>query len=202
MLIFPVLPAFRIDGGGAGGTEDKGSADDGKGGTDDDKTKDNKDDKKDEKLFNQADLDSIIGKRLAKDRKSWEKEKADEIEAAKLSETDRLKKEKADAEKKGEEVLKTANSRLVKAEVITKAVALKIIDPDAAYALMDRTDVDVSDDGTVSGIDVSLQKLIKDKPYLVGDKVVTRTGDDQHDDKEKKPTGAMNDLIRRAAGRG
>jgi len=202
-LLFPVLPAFRVDGDGAGGDGDKGGDDGDKGG-DDEANKDKKEDKKeDEKLFSQEQLDSVIGKRLAKEKKAWDKAKKEEEDKAKLSETDRLKLEKADAEKASADVLKTANERLAKAVVMTKAVALKIVDPDAAYTLMDKTDVDVSDSGKVTGIDEALAKLIKDKPYLIGEGVVTKVtkvGDDQNNDKKTVPTGTMNDLIRRAAG--
>lgn len=201
-LLFPVMPMLQADGasgGGAGGTDDKGSAgeDTGSGaegsGEGSKKTED-------EKLFSQTQLDDIIGRRLAKERKAWEKTMKDAEETAKLSEIEKLKKEKEDADKSKADIITKANQRLIKSEVIVKAVALKIVDPDAAYALMDKTDIEVSDDGEVVGIDDALKKLVKNKPYLIGEGIVTKTGDNQNDNKDKKPTGAMNDLIRKAAG--
>ena len=65
---------------------------------------------------------------------------------------------------------------------------------------MSKEDVEVSKDGKVIGVDEALKALIKEKPYLVGEGTVHKTGDNQNENKDKKPTGVMNDLIRRAAG--
>ena len=43
-----------------------------------------------------------------------------------------------------------------------------IIDPDAAYLLLDRTNLSYAEDGKVSGVDDALTQLMEDKPYLKG----------------------------------
>jgi len=41
-----------------------------------------------------------------------------------------------------------------------------IIDPDAAYALIDTSALSYQD-GEVKGVEKALEKLVKDKPYLI-----------------------------------
>ena len=117
---------------------------------------------------------------LAKERKKWETEFAakvdEERKKAAMTETERLKAEKEAAEKKAQDAMRTANERLLRAEVKATAVALDIVDPDAAYALMDRDAVSVADDGTIKGVEDALKALIKDKPYLLRQKGAQSVG--------------------------
>ena len=117
---------------------------------------------------------------LAKERKKWETEFAakvdEERKKAAMTETERLKAEKEAAEKKAQDAMRTANERLLRAEVKATAVALDIVDPDAAYALMDRDAVSVGDDGTIKGVEDALKALIKDKPYLLRQKGAQSVG--------------------------
>lgn len=86
--------------------------------------------------------------------------------------------EKASAAKKAQlppekqeevnKVLQMANDRLIAAEVKTASVELKIVDPDAALALMDKSKIKVDDKGNVTGVKEALDALTKAKPYLVG----------------------------------
>ena len=64
--------------------------------------------------------------------------------------------------------LKEADDRLINAEIRHVGAQLGLIDPDAAFALMDRSAVRVDDDGCVQGVRESLQELLKNKPYLGG----------------------------------
>ena len=111
---------------------------------------------------------------LAKERKKWETEFAakvdEERKKAAMTETERLKAEKEAAEKKAQDAMRTANERLLRAEVKATAVALDIVDPDAAYVLMDRDAVSVAEDGTTQGVEDALKALIKDRPYLLRQK--------------------------------
>ena len=61
--------------------------------------------------------------------------------------------------------MREADNRLIHAEIRAQ---LGLIDPDAAFALMDRSAVRVDDDGCVQGVRESLQELLKNKPYLGG----------------------------------
>jgi LPS O-antigen subunit length determinant protein (WzzB/FepE family) len=153
-----------------------------------------------EKSFTQEDLDKIIRDRIKRERKAWEQKIEDEKKKAAMTESERLKAEKEESEKKAQSIIERANQRLIRSEVIAQAAGLKIIDPEAAFALMDKTDVKVEDDDRVTGVKEALEDLVKSKPYLVGKASAKKTGDDQSDDKSKKSGSSMNDLIRKAAG--
>lgn len=61
-----------------------------------------------------------------------------------------------------------ADDRLIHAEIRTVGAQMGLIDPEAAFALMDKSSVSVGDDGTVCGVRESLQDLLRSKPYLAG----------------------------------
>lgn len=153
------------------------------------------------RTFTQDELDAIVRDRVRRERKGWEQKIKEEKEKAAMSEAERLKAEKEEAEKNATAAIERANQRLIRSEVIAQAAKLNIVDPDAAYALMNKEDVKVEDDDTVTGVKKSLEALIKAKPYLVGSTDTKKTGDDQRDDKGSKGGFSMNDLIRKAAGR-
>lgn len=94
-----------------------------------------------------------------------------EDEATELFESARdAKKAQLPPEKQEEvnKVLQMANDRLIAAEVKTASIELKIVDPDAALALMDKSKIKVDDKGNVTGVKEALDALTKAKPYLVG----------------------------------
>jgi hypothetical protein len=127
----------------------------------------------------QADLDRMISERVARERAKYGdyndlKAKAarlDQIEQANASETE--KAVKAAREEGRAEVLKTANERLVNAEVRALAAAAKFRDPtDAIAQLAARLgEVKVGDSGEVDGTAVKalLDELATAKPYLLSD---------------------------------
>lgn len=75
-----------------------------------------------------------------------------------------------EARKKAQEAEARANERLIRAEVKAACSELGIVDPDAAFALMDKESVTLKDDGEVEGVTEALEALVKAKPYLVGQK--------------------------------
>jgi len=220
-LLLPVIPVFGIPEAGdsdTGGNEDDGKdGGDGKDGKDgagkdndgaegkkDDSTTGSKKDKEQDKLFTQDELDSVISRRLERERKTWEQKIEAEKKKAAMTEADRLKAEKEEAEKKVATVTEKATQRLIKSEVIMQASKLNIIDSEAAFLLLDHTGITVEDDtDEVRGVKKALELLVKSKPYLVKakDTEQKKTGDDQADDKGGKGHRTMNSLIRRAAGR-
>jgi hypothetical protein len=105
-----------------------------------------------------------------------------EDEATTLFEKARdAKKAQLPPEKQDEvnKVLQMANDRLIAAEVKTASVELKIVDPDAALALMDKSKIKVDDKGNVTGVKEALDALTKAKPYLVGKATGGAWGDKQ-----------------------
>ncbi|WP_068616583.1 phage scaffolding protein [Paenibacillus tuaregi] len=140
-----------------------------------------------EKTFTQAELDDIVAKRLARDRKGredYEDIKAKltalelaeaEREKAKLSETERLEAEKAEALKIAEDAkaerdkaLTAANQRLIKAEfrAIARELNIRADALDDAYVLADLSAVKVDDDGNIAGVKDVVEALLTNKPFL------------------------------------
>ncbi|MBI4496843.1 MAG: phage scaffolding protein [Chloroflexi bacterium] len=127
------------------------------------------------KTFTQEELDRVINERLARERDKYKdyedlkkaKAKLDELDTANKSELEKAQETARKAEEQRTAALATANERLIKAEVKLKAVALNIVDADAAFALMDRAAVKVNDQGEVEGVEAALKALVKAKAYLV-----------------------------------
>lgn len=73
----------------------------------------------------------------------------------------------ADVQHRIDERMRTADNRLISAEVRAVGTELNIIDIDAAFALMDKSGVKVGEDGSVTGVKEALEALTAAKPYLV-----------------------------------
>lgn len=139
-----------------------------------------------EKTFTQTELDDIVTKRLERERKKfgdyeelktkiseYEKER-EEKQRADMTEIERYK---ADLEKEqtAKQTLETELTTLresVKQErirnaFITAAQAANIAYIDDAWALADKSEVSVGDDGKVVGIDVVIASIVESKPFLV-----------------------------------
>ena len=97
------------------------------------------------------------------------KELEDEKQArkdAELSDTERLQKQLDEAQQTAQKATEQAQVAALRAAVAVEAGKLNIVDPDAALALMDRSEVEHTDDG-VTGVTDALTALIANKPYLV-----------------------------------
>lgn len=159
--------------------------------------------------FTQAELERILGERLAREREKYKdyedlKKKAAEFDKWQEAQKSDLQKAQEAAKKAQEErdrALATANERLIKAEVKAIAVELGLVDADAAYALMDRSGVKVKDDGSVEGVKAALEALLKAKPYLKGAAKPGSVGVGTNPGAGNAGQSNMNTFIRRAAGR-
>lgn len=126
----------------------------------------------------QADLDRIIGERLARVRTAppadyddlkAAKAELDRIQAESASEIDRAR---AEAKREGAtEVMDKANERLKSAEARALAAELKFRNPSAAVRLIELGDVSVSEAGDVdaAAIRTRLERLAQDEAYLLDD---------------------------------
>ena len=92
--------------------------------------------------------------------------KADELEQAQLSDAQKLEARAIEAERKVGEAQEKIASAMIASEVKVRASALGVIDPDAAYLLLDRSNVRFDADNGVSGVDDALASLLEAKPYL------------------------------------
>ena len=176
MFVRNLLPFFEADGasGGAGAQdtnpEDKQPANDGKA---------------PEKTFTQAEIDEILQKRLKREKEKQaeldaklkrleEFEKAEEErKKAAMSEADRLKAEKEEASKKAEEAVEkakkaqdAANQRIINTEIKSIARALNANDPADVLALLNKSAIEIDDDGNVIGVEEAVKVLKEAKPWM------------------------------------
>lgn len=140
---------------------------------------------KSEKTFTQEELNEIVAKRVERERKKQAEldeklkrlealEKADEERRkAEMTEAERLKAEKEEAAKKAEEAAEqvkkaqeTANQRIVNTEIRSVARALNANDPNDVLALLDKSIVEIDDDGNVKGVEEAVKALKEAKPWM------------------------------------
>lgn len=167
-------------------------------------TNQNGGEKPESKTFSQDELDAIISKRLARERKAWETQMEEEKKKAAMSETERLQAEKDAAEKKATDAMDRAHRVLITAEA--KAVAAQLgINPDRltyAVKLADLDGIEVDDEGSADtgAIQKAMEAVLEDLPELK----VTKQRDigGGTNPGGRPPTNAdMNAFIRRSTGR-
>ena len=122
-----------------------------------------------EKTFTQAELDAVIRDRLARQRQQYAdyddlKSKAEawaEYEEAQKSELQKAQEAAEKAERAKQAAMQRANERLVRAEFIAAASQLQASHPGDAYALADRSAIEVTEDGKVSGVEEVVKALVE-----------------------------------------
>lgn len=100
--------------------------------------------------LSQADLDALVEKRLGKARKAWEAEVNTAAERAKLDEVERLRAEKADAEKAATDA-RTAALGVRVAATAERAALAAGVRPERVERFMRLVDLGELDDLTVDG---------------------------------------------------
>ena len=134
------------------------------------------------------------------------RKKATDLEAklkarddADLTETEKLKKQAAEATEKATQAEERSRQRVARAEVLTEATKAKIVDPDAAYRLI-RDDLEFGDDGEPKNVVALIKQLAKERPYLVQKAAGSADGGAGAGGTAAK--SGMNDFIRKSTGRG
>ena len=89
-----------------------------------------------------------------------------EKEEAELSEQERLQRRVAEYEARLAELERERQERTLQYEVKLRAAAMGIVDPDAAWRLLDLAAIEFDEDGMPVNIDEALEALVKAKPYL------------------------------------
>lgn len=120
-----------------------------------------------DKQFTQADLDAAVEKRLARERKKWERE-SKQPPAGKSSEGEKsgegTQQEKDDSAEK----ISKANARLVKSEAKAAAIAAGVKPEKVPYVVkladLDGIDVDDDDGPDSDAIKKAIDKVLKDMP--------------------------------------
>ena len=91
--------------------------------------------------------------------------RADELEQAQLTEAEKMEARAIEAEKKATDAQAQIADAMIASQVKVRASQMGVIDPDAAFVLLDRTNVQYAD-GAVTGVDDAIASLLEDKPYL------------------------------------
>jgi len=89
-----------------------------------------------------------------------------EREEAELSEMEKLQKQLADQKAEIERVQNEARQVRIKSAVVAKAAQMNFVDPEDAYALMDKSEIEI-DGNEIAGVDEALDKLKESKPYMI-----------------------------------
>ena len=92
--------------------------------------------------------------------------RADELEQEKLTEAERMEARAIDAEKRAADAQQQVASAMIASEVKVRASAMGVVDPDAAFVLLDRSNVRYDATEGVTGVDDALASLLEAKPYL------------------------------------
>lgn len=128
------------------------------------------------KTFTQADLEHQIGLRLARERAKYadydelraKAERLDEIEAANQSELEKAQQRAEQAEQALEQIKVEMRSTRLRAAIEGAARDLGAVDASDVFALVDKDQVTVGDDGQVTGAVEAVKALLEAKPHLVG----------------------------------
>ena len=94
--------------------------------------------------------------------------RADELEAAQLSDAEKMEARAVDAERRAADAQAQIASTMIAAEVKVRAGQMGIVDPDAAFLLLDKSSVSYDASAGVSGVDYALTQLLEAKPCLKG----------------------------------
>ena len=206
IFLMPIMPTFGI------GADETKSEDEVDKSTDDAETKSTDDEKTSEtkvedKVYSQKEIDLIISKVTKKHKINTEKEVKAAIEKLNMTEADRLKLEKEELQKITDSKVEAANKKLIKFEVKQMSEKLGFIDSDIAMLLLNNENIEVDDEGNITGVEQELKRIMQLKPHLVKkvkadtDDTKTKVGDDQSNANNKKSPFSMTELIRKAAGR-
>lgn len=93
--------------------------------------------------------------------------KVRQSEEAQLSEQERLRKRLAELERRELEWQRERQETVLRYEVQLAASRLGIVDPEAAWRLLDLAELEFDEDGRPRNLEQVLRALIKRKPYLV-----------------------------------
>lgn len=150
----------------------------------------------------QESFDAAYVRKLRQENAGWRKRaqeaeaKVSEHEKSQLSETEQAQARIAELEASNQALEAQARRDRLERQVATDAPKHGIVDPDAAVRLLDLDRLDVADDGTIANLDDALKDLIRDRPYLAGQR-----GSGGGGARPQESATSMNDIIRRAAGR-
>jgi hypothetical protein len=143
-----------------------------------------------ERTFTQAELDRIVQDRLARAKMTppadYEELKAAKARLDGIEEQNKTELEKAQtraekAEQRATQIETEAKETRLRAAIIAEAAKpdRKVLDPEAVVALLDRTTLELDDQGVPTNIAKAMDSLLEAKDYLVATSGGARGNADQ-----------------------
>ena len=128
------------------------------------------------KSYTQEEVNQMMGKTRRETRDKFSdyetlKERAaqaDELEQAHLSVKERLEARVEQAEKNAQAADQRITEAMIATAVQVQAGQMGIVDPEAAFLLVDRANIRYTAEAGVSGVEDALTQLLEKKPYLKG----------------------------------
>lgn len=118
---------------------------------------------------------------------------------AKLSENDKLQKRLKELELASESQTRALRERTTEYEVKLAAARMGIVDPEAAWKLLDTSSLEFDAAGKPLNLETALKELTKNRQWLIAQRTAQNAGAGAGG--QAGPKMSMNDAIRRAAGR-
>lgn len=122
------------------------------------------------KTRSQDDINKIVESRLARAKKKWEEETAEQVKRSKMDSEERLKLELAEMEKKASDIRVEANRKLMIAELKAQAMAAGVRPDrlDFVARLVDIDSLDTGDEIDTDALKKAVEALLKEFPELSG----------------------------------
>lgn len=127
--------------------------------------------------FSQDDVDRIVKERLARQKSQFadydelkgKAAKFDEIEEASRSELEKAQKVAADAVAERDKIMAEAKEARLTAAILAEVAKTdrKVVDPEAALRLLDRSTLELGEDGIPTNTAEAVDALLEARPFLV-----------------------------------
>lgn len=141
--------------------------------------------KEETKTLTQEQVDEVVAKRLERERKKYEdyddikaklvtfEQAEEERKKQEMTEVERLQVEKDEAAKKAIEALELAqkakekaNARILNTEIKSIARSLNANDPNDVLALLDKSEINIDEEGNIQGVESAVETLKVSKPWM------------------------------------
>lgn len=167
--------------------------------------------------MSQDELNALIGREKGRVKSKYAdyddlKAKLEEFETAakkreesELTQIELLQKQREEALKQAEELAQTnqavvekANQRLIKSEfrLLAKEIGVRSDALDDAFLLVDKSEIQVDEDGNVAGVQEALEALKKSKAYLFGSKEYADPTPGQREAKRESSKAMAQDKLK------
>ncbi|MGN4945211.1 phage scaffolding protein [Bacillus cereus group sp. MYBK104-1] len=141
--------------------------------------------KEETKTLTQEQVDDVVAKRLERERKKYEdyddikaklivlEQAEEERKKQEMTEVERLQAEKDEAAKKAieaselaQKAQEKANARILNTEIKSVARSLNANDPNDVLALLDKSEINIDEEGNIQGVESAVEALKVSKPWM------------------------------------